>query len=74
MNNKQLQEPATKADIKELREGFNKRFDSIEEDVSSIRTDVKRIVSFFDKEYLSLRKRVKRIEDHLDLPPLQQTS
>lgn len=49
---------------------FRKSVSELQEDVSQIRKDIKVIVNFFDREYLDLRKRVKRIEQHLGLPPL----
>ena len=42
-------------------------------DVTKIRKDIDVIVSLFDREYLDLRKRVTRIEEHLELPPIPQT-
>ena len=35
-----------------------------------IHKQLKIIVKFFDHEVLRLRRRVTRVEDHLDLPPL----
>lgn len=32
--------------------------------------NLKTTTNFFDKEYLDLKKRIRRIEDHLNLPPL----
>jgi len=43
---------------------------TLKEDVSKIRRDVAVILDFFDTEYLNLRKRVERIEEHLNLPPV----
>jgi predicted nucleic acid-binding Zn-ribbon protein len=42
---------------------------TLKQDVSEIRKDMKKIINFFDREYLELRKRVERIEEHLDLEP-----
>lgn len=40
---------------------------TLKSDVFEIRRDVKRIVNFFDREYLELRKRVENIEEHLGI-------
>lgn len=40
-------------------------------DIGKIRKDISGITDFFDQEYIGLRKRVERIEDHLNLPPIQ---
>lgn len=40
-------------------------------DIAKIRKDISGITDFFDQEYIGLRKRVERIEDHLNLPPIQ---
>lgn len=42
----------------------------IKSDIAKMRKDIDVIISLFDREYLDLRKRVERIEDHLNLPPL----
>lgn len=34
-----------------------------------IQKDIKKIVGFFDEEYLQVRKRVECLESHLNLPP-----
>lgn len=39
--------------------------------ISKIQKDIKSIVNFFDEEYLQLRKRVERLEEHFNLPPIQ---
>jgi predicted nucleic acid-binding Zn-ribbon protein len=39
-------------------------------DLAKVRTDINVLVSFFDREYMDLRKRVDRIEEHLNLPPI----
>lgn len=54
---------ASKSDLK-------KELDPIKKDISKIRKDINAIIGFFDTEYLELRKRVERIEDHLNLPPI----
>jgi len=35
---------------------------------NKIQKDIKKIVGFFDEEYLQVRKRVERLENHLNLP------
>ena len=35
-----------------------------------IQKDIKKIVGFFDEEYLQIRKRVEHLEEHLNLPSL----
>lgn len=42
----------------------------IKKDISKIRKDMNEIIGFFDTEYMELRKRVERLEDHLNLPPI----
>lgn len=42
--------------VKNLEIGFKK-----------IQKDIKSIVNFFDKEYLELKKRVKEVENHINL-------
>lgn len=37
--------------------------------LSKIQKDIRKIVNFFDEEYLTLRRRVERLEEHLNLPP-----
>lgn len=49
---------------------IKKDIKTIKSDISQIRSDVKTVINFFDKEYLELRKRLERIEDHLNLPPI----
>ncbi len=38
--------------------------------VRQMKKETKQIVKFFDREYSDHDKRIKRIENHLDLPPL----
>jgi predicted nuclease of restriction endonuclease-like RecB superfamily len=62
-----------KTDIKILKKDtkiLKADMDILKEDVTKIRKDINVIVGFFDREYLNLRKRVKRLEEHLNLPPL----
>lgn len=54
-------------DIRQLAE----RAKNVEIAINKIQKDIKSIVDFFDKEHLELRKRVKRLEEHLNLPPIQ---
>ena len=64
----------TKSDLKEIDLIVSKRIKaelkSVKDDASQIRKDIKTIINFFDKEYLELRKRIERLENHLNLPPL----
>ncbi len=46
------------------------RLSSIEKEMKKIGKDIKVVVNFFDKTYLRLLKRIERIEEHLNLPPL----
>jgi predicted nuclease with TOPRIM domain len=66
----------SKTDVSKIREAVQDEINPIragiktlKTDVAQIRKDIKRIISFFDSEYLQLRKRVERIEEHLNLPP-----
>jgi predicted nucleic acid-binding Zn-ribbon protein len=49
---------------------LKKDIKTLTSDVTQIRSDMKTLVNFFDKEYLELRKRVERIEEHLRLSPV----
>lgn len=55
------------ADIKTMKGDIK----TMKADIAKIRKDISGITDFFDQEYLVLRKRVERIEDHLNLPPIQ---
>lgn len=66
----------TKTDVSKIREVVQSEvkpvradIKTIKNDITQIRKDIKRIVGFFDSEYLQLRKRVERIKEHLNLPP-----
>ena len=48
--------------------GLADKIKNLEIIVSKIRKDIKKIVNFFDQEYLGLRRRVERLEEHLNLP------
>jgi triphosphoribosyl-dephospho-CoA synthetase len=65
-----VQEETRKIVQEETRKIVQEEVQTLKEDVSHIRKDMKTIVSFFDREYLELRKRVERIELHLSLPHL----
>ncbi len=47
------------------------RIKNLEIGVGKIQKDIKKIVNFFDGEYLQLQKRVEKVEEHLNLPSLQ---
>ena len=49
---------------------LKKELDPVKKDISKIRKDTNEIIGFFDTEYGELRKRVERIENHLNLPPI----
>lgn len=70
-NIKQQLKPIKEDIISQLNENIKQQFKPVKEDISKIRKDIKVIVDFFDQEYLNLRKRVERIEEHLNLSPLQ---
>ena len=42
----------------------------VREELQPVRKDLKMTINFFDHEYLALNKRVKRVEEHLQLPVL----
>ena len=46
---------------------LKKDIKTLKSDVAEIRKDIKRIVNFFDREYLELRNRVENIEQHLGI-------
>ena len=62
----------TKSDFKEIDNIVTKRIKQelkpVKSDIAKMRKDV--IISLFDREYVDLRKRVERIEEHLNLPPI----
>lgn len=55
--------------LQEELKPIKKDVSTLKEDVAQIRSDMKLIVRFFDREYITLRRRVERIETHLDLHP-----
>ena len=52
---------------KDIR-GLKSKIKDLEISNNKIRKDIKKIVGFFDEEYLQVRKRVERLENHLNLP------
>lgn len=46
---------------------LTKDVSTLKKDVAQTRTDVKVLISYFDREYVELRKRIDRIEEHLGL-------
>jgi predicted nucleic acid-binding Zn-ribbon protein len=64
-----------KKDVQVLRKDVNnlqKDMKTVQRDIVQIRKDMKTIINFFDQEYLELRHRIDRIEEVLNLPPLNQ--
>jgi len=51
-------------DIRDLKS----KIKDLEISSNKIQKDIKKIVGFFDEEYLQVRKRVERLEEHLNLP------
>lgn len=43
----------------------------IEKDIRKLNKDMKIVINFFDRETIDLDKRVLRVENHLNLPPIQ---
>ena len=67
----------TKQDLSEIQKVIQKEVEPIKKDIKTIksdatqiRSDVKTVINLFDKEYLELRKKVERIEEHLNLPTI----
>lgn len=68
----------TKSDLQEIKKIVNdntrkivkEELAPVKKDITSIRKDIKTIVGYFDNEYLELRKRIDRLEEHLNLPPI----
>lgn len=57
--------------IKDDINSFKKQLEpisSMQKDIRSISKNVKILIDHFDKRDVRLQKRVKRIEDHLELP------
>jgi archaellum component FlaC len=59
---------AVKKDVSGLKQNMN----AVKKDVKKIKKDTKTIVDYFDKSVINLHKRTKRIEKHLDLPPISE--
>lgn len=64
----------TKTDLKQidnvLASRLRQELKPVKSDISKIRKDVDVMLSMFDREYIDLRRRMERIEEHLNLPPL----
>jgi len=58
----------TKDDLKTL--ATKNDLKPIKSDIAKIRKDIDAMLSMLDREYVELRKRVERLEEHLNLPPL----
>lgn len=43
----------------------------IKKDLSKLKKDMKTVINHFDHENIDLDKRVLRVENHLNLPPIQ---
>ena len=60
----------TKNDLFQIKKIVGEEISPVKKDVIKIRKDISIIVSAFDNEYLDLRKRLERIENHLNLSPI----
>ena len=54
----------------EVRSEIQRENAPINKNIRKIKTDLKIVINFFDREYLQLRARVERLEEHLKLPRL----
>jgi len=54
----------------ETRKIVKEELISVKKDIIQIRKNMNEIIGFFDTEYMDLRKRVERVEEHLNLPPI----
>ncbi|OGG06305.1 hypothetical protein A3D05_01345 [Candidatus Gottesmanbacteria bacterium RIFCSPHIGHO2_02_FULL_40_24] len=54
----------------ETRKIVKEELISVKKDIVQIRKNMNEIIGFFDTEYMDLRKRVERVEEHLNLPPI----
>lgn len=63
---------ATKDDLKNFatKDDLQQELKPIKQDVSKIRKEMKTLFNFLDKDFVCLRKKVNRVEEHLNLPPL----
>lgn len=55
-------------------ESVNKQFESVNKQLKSIKKDTKNLDAFdrhFDREHQKSRRRLDRIEDKLNLPPIE---
>ncbi|OGY11613.1 MAG: hypothetical protein A3A58_03390 [Candidatus Blackburnbacteria bacterium RIFCSPLOWO2_01_FULL_41_27] len=73
-DNKELKEHAKTTEI--LARGSERRLTKLEAKIDKnhkeIKEEIKQVSDFLDKENLKAVKRVKRVEEHLSLPPLSQ--
>ena len=69
----EVQQETRKIVQEETKKIVQKELKPIKADIVNIKSDINVIISLFDREYLDLSKRVKRIENHLDLSPLSAT-
>ncbi|MEK7078623.1 MAG: hypothetical protein AAB929_01005 [Patescibacteria group bacterium] len=56
---------------KEIKNGLSVGLKPIYKELRKLRKDLNITITSFDNEIIDTRRRVDRIEDHLDLPPLQ---
>lgn len=56
---------------KELKDGLTVGLKPIQKELRKLRKDLNVTITSFDSEIINTRHRVDRIEDHLNLPPLQ---
>lgn len=62
----------TKDDLAAIDNLIKKGNNSVKKDLKKyIKDELKKVVNFFDRDYLKLKKRVDKIETHLELPPIQ---
>lgn len=59
-----------KSDVQSLKSQESKQG----KDIRKIKKDVDVVIKATNRDDMQLQKRVKRIEDHLHLPPLEDTS
>lgn len=56
---------------KEIKDGFSVGLKPIHKELRKLRKDLNVTITSFDREIIDTRHRVDRIEDRLNLPPLQ---
>lgn len=61
---------STNADLQENYQKLEKRLKKIERNIELIKKSQNEVIDFFDKEGNMIRKRLDRVEETLELPPL----